>query len=179
MFYMMYVQIVQACWSMYRLRHFCCETVRRKTFICHTSSHTKLEISVEFTKSSVISVDLKNSVNISRSLPVSYHWYLLILSVTLHGSVHVNMNKNPKIFDFWTQNVDFQTKNVQNFTLLSKILKIFRISNFDSKISKIPIFGSEFPFSDLFILIRKWGFSDQIYWQLLIFWFYWQPTSFF
>ena len=61
------------------------------------------------------------------------------------------------------QNVNLRIKNVQNFTLWSKILKIFKISIFDSKISKIPIFGSEFPLPDPFILIRKRGFSDEIY----------------
>ena len=35
--------------------------------------YPKLEISVEFTKSSVISVDLKNSVNISSLLTVSFY----------------------------------------------------------------------------------------------------------
>ena len=102
----------------------------------------RLEISVEFTKSSVISVDLKNSVNISRSLPVSYYWYLLILSVSFHGSVHVNMNKNPKILIFGHKMSIFKSK-------MSKISHSYqKFSKFPKSPFSIPKFP-KFPFSDL------------------------------
>ena len=125
---------------------------------------------------------MTNSVNISSLLTVSFYWYLLIISVSIHGSLHVNMNKNLKILIFGTQNVDFQIKNVQNFMFLSKfpkfpfsILKFPKIVIFDTKISKIPIFRS------LWIPISGSFYTPFYlkYWQLLIFWFYWQPTSFF
>ena len=63
---------------------------------------------------------MKKSVNISRSLPVSYYWYLLILSVSFHGSVHVNMNKNPKILIFGHKMSIFVSKKCPKFHSLVK-----------------------------------------------------------
>ena len=105
---------------------------------------------------------MKNSVNISRSLSVSYYWYLLILSVSFHGSVHVNMNKNPKILIFGHKMSIFKSK-------MSKISHSYqKFSKFPKSPFSIPKFP-KFPFSNLNfhfriflgmipILIRKWGF---------------------
>ena len=120
---------------------------------------------------------MKNSVNISRSLPVSYYWYLLILSVSFHGSVHVNMNKNPKILIFGHKMSIFKSK-------MSKISHSYqKFSKFPKSPFSIPKFP-KFPFSDLnshfriFLFWSENGGFRVIFW-LLIFWFYWQPTSFF
>ena len=120
----------------------------------------------------------------SRSLPVSYYWYLLILSVSFHGSVHVNMNKNPKILIFGHKMSIFKSK-------MSKVSHSYqKFSKFPKSPFSIPKFP-KFPFSDLnshFRIFLSWSenggfrmkFTD-IYWyfnftdsQLLCFKYHWK-----
>ena len=114
---------------------------------------------------------MKNSVNISTFLPVSFYWYLLILSVSFHGSVHVNMNTNPKILSFGHKMSILKSK-------MSKIShsdqKFSKFPKSPIKIPKFPKFPfsdqiwPEFPFSDLFIWSENGNLLTvitDIYWQ--------------
>ena len=139
-----------------------------------------MEISVEFTKSSVISVDLKNSVKFSSLLTVVWYWYFPMISMIFHGSLHVITNKSPKIlifgFKFWLSN-----QKCPKFHGLTVVSKINKLSSFDTNIC-MCIQNPKSPFSDQIWFEFPYPISRSFYcdpkmgifgWNLLEFYWIW------